>query len=215
MVRAGRAPAAEAVRVDVEALKSVEAETGPRRGAVARVDRAQPAEQLAPLQRADRHEVEREIALVRAAGRAARAGVERRVAIAGDRLNPSDRRLDTVADELQRRRHAGPQVRRRDLERLAVAYAPHARRSQHLVGRQDMGDAGRRLPRLEREDLAAPPGLGVEPGLEVRLALPLGQLLGGRGGEGDGESGGEKREADLHPASLAKAAPRRASQNHA
>ena len=76
---------------------------------------------------------------MRAALRAARAGVQRRIAIARHRLDRADRRADLVADEAQRPHHAGPQPKRRHFERRP----PHSR---HMLAVRTSCQVGSTFP---------------------------------------------------------------------
>ena len=108
--RAGRAPAAKAARVDMEAQEGVEAKARLGGRPVGGVDPAEAVNSSRRRHRLKRNQIEGEIIEMGAARRAARAGVERRVAIARHRLDRAQRRANPVADEAQGADHVGPEM---------------------------------------------------------------------------------------------------------
>src|SRR4051812_48354470 len=129
------APGAEALGVDVEADARIEAEADIVVAAAQIVDLAQALHQAGPADVAERDHVDRVEMAVGALRRAVGAFVEPLVAEARDDLDRADHRLDMVLHELERARDVGPFGGRRDLEALAVAFAPHARGADQLPGR--------------------------------------------------------------------------------
>src|SRR5205085_10554279 len=109
-------PAAEFARIYMEAQADIEAEAGRIGFAAPAMDRAQPGHQILAGDRIERHQVDRLPVAVRAFLGAARAAVERWIAVDRYRLDRTDGRNNHIADETQRFGQFRPFRRGRHLE---------------------------------------------------------------------------------------------------
>lgn len=139
---------------------------------------AEPADHRRPVDRGQRHEVDRAHAAVDALGRTARAAVETGIAEHADRLDRPYPRHDMVAHVAKRVDDVRPFVGRRDLERFGPAAPPVARGPEQLPGRRDEGDPARLEIAVELADCSGPPRPHRDPRPVARLVLPAFDIVG-------------------------------------